>query len=685
MSITYIGEHLLAGQIGHLLIWASFIASLLSAVLFFLRTRPSFAENRLLKQGSRLFYYAGTIGVFGAAAALYYLIFNHYFEYAYVWQYSSKTLPVEYIISCFWAGQEGSFLVWAIWQTLIGVFLIHSSKKWEPWVMWIVALSNAFLVSMVLGVHIGGTNIGNSPFELLRDAYSNVKDSIFQHADYLSMLGDGNGLNPLLENIWMTIHPPILFIGYALALVPFSYALAALFRGSYTEWLKPALPWTLVTISFLGIGILLGGAWAYVSLTFGGFWAWDPVENSSLVPWMTLMAALHFLIIARKQHFALLASFLFTMLSYVLVLYATYLTRSGVLSETSAHSFGDNGLALQLVIYIAVFFLLMLLMTGLRFRHIYEKKREVLLSREFWMFIGAVIIVLGAFQVMFTTSIPVFNKILGTEFAPPSNPVGFYNRWQMPFSLLIAAFIAFAQFLNYDANAPGSFLKKLYIPLLLAALLVVPFVVTRVVTQFNFVLFLFFILFAILSVLANLLFRTTKSRNWGAIITHFGFALFLLGILITFSNSKTITRNTSRFDLGDERSNRENLLLMRGDTLYMSGFYVTYVDKRLNGNITEYRVDFMKRKKGTYNLEFTLHPSVNVNSKMGVVYDPDTKHFLDRDYYTYISSVGMETREYIVIKTIMNPYINVLWAGALIMMAGVVWALVRRILRVKNQ
>ena len=683
MSITYIGEHLFPGQAGHFLIWAAFITSLLAAFLFWLRTRPKFEDNRLLKQGSRLLYYAGTLAVFGAAGVLYYLIFNHYFEYAYVWRYSSRTLPVEYIVSCFWAGQEGSFLIWAIWQTLIGVFLISSSKKWEPSVMWIFSLSNAFLVSMVLGIHIGGVTVGNSPFMLLRDAYTGVKDSIFTHPDYLNMMTDGNGLNPLLENIWMTIHPPILFIGYALALVPFSYALAGLFRRSYTEWLKPAIPWTLVTLAFLGIGILLGGAWAYVSLTFGGFWAWDPVENSSLVPWLTGMAALHFILIARKQHFALLAAFLFTMLAYVMVLYATYLTRSGVLSETSAHSFGDNGLALQLVVYISVFFVLMVAMTAARFRGFYEKKKEILFSREFWMFIGALIIVLGAFQIIFTTSIPVFNKILGTDYAPPADAVGFYNRWQTPFALLIAAFIAFTQFLNYDENEPVSFLRRLYIPFLAAALLVIPFVVLGVVRQFNFILFLFFILFAIVSVGTNA-FTGGKSRNWGGIVTHLGFAVFVLGVLITFSNSKTITRNTSRFDLGNEQSNRENLLLMQGDTLYMSGFYVTFVDKSQDGNLTNYRVDFLKRQKGRYVRQFTLNPSVNVHSTMGVVYNPDTKHFIGRDYYTYISSTGSEP-EYIVIKTIMNPYINVLWAGSLIMMAGVVWALVRRLKVARRQ
>lgn len=678
MSIAYIGEHLIPGQAGHLMIWTAFLASLAAAVFFFLRTRPRFEGNRLVRSASRWFYMLSFLGVAGAAVMLYYLIFRHYFEYAYVWKYSSSTLPVKYIISCFWAGQEGSFLVWAIWQLLIGILLMYRSKDWEPWVMWIYSFSNALLVSMLLGVDLFGIRIGHSPFLLMREAYSNVKDSIFQSADYLSMLGDGNGLNPLLENIWMTIHPPILFIGYALSLVPFAYAAGALMRGRFTEWIRPSLPWMLATLVFLGLGILMGGAWAYVSLTFGGFWAWDPVENSSLIPWMTLMGALHFMIIARKQPFALGAGLLFSMLSYVLVLYATYLTRSGVLADTSAHSFGDDGLAIQLVAYIAFFFLLMVALLLARGRRLYEPRQERLLSREFWMFMGSLILVLGAFQVLFTTSIPVFNAILGTDYAPPSDAVAFYNRWQMPFALLVAGFIAFSQFLSYEDNEPRKFLKNLLIPFISAGAFTLVLVLTDVVTRFNLILFLFFIFFALFSVAANAAFKVSGPRNWAALITHFGFAVFLLGILITFSNSRIITRNTSRFDLGSQQSNRENLLLMRGDTLYMSGFYVTYVSDATKGNITEYRVDFLKKKKGKHRLEFTLHPSVNVHSKMGVVYNPDTRHYIGRDYYTYISSVGREP-DYIVIKTIMNPYINVLWAGAIIMMAGICRALIRRI------
>lgn len=678
MSIDYIGEHLIPGQIGEVLIWTAFITSLLSAVLFYLRTRQENDHRFRLKLVSRTLYLVHVAALIGVSAILYYIIFNHYFEYAYVWRYSSRDLAVEYIISCFWAGQEGSFLIWALFQAIIGVFLIFSSKQWESSAMTFYALSQAILTSMLLGINLGSVNIGASPFELLRVAYKDNQDAIFTYANYLSLIEDGNGLNPLLENIWMTIHPPILFIGYALTLVPFSYAAAAMLRKEYTTWIRPALPWTLLALALLGAGILLGGAWAYVSLTFGGFWAWDPVENSSLVPWMTLMAALHFMIIARKQHFALLASFKFVMLSYVLVLFATYLTRSGVLADTSAHSFGENGMAIQLIVYILLFFFIMVFMIGFNFRKIYEKQQEILLSREFWMFVGGVIIVLSAFQIILMTSVPVLNALFGTNFAPPADAVAFYNRWQTPFALLIAGFIAFTQFLNYDSNDPNLFVRKTLVPIILAAGLTVLFYFLGVVRTFSYILFLFFILFAILATLGNIFFKTSRPRNWGALITHLGFALFLLGALITFSNSKTISTNTSRFDLGSERTNSENLLLLRGDTLYMGGFYVTYVDKSKSGNLTKYRVDFLKRKMGVYKFQFTIHPSVNENPRMGNVYNPDTRRFLWKDYYTYISATS-EHPDYIVIRTMVNPYINILWIGSVVMIAGIVYALVRRL------
>jgi len=678
MSISYIGEHLLIGQLGQLLVWISFISALLSTLFFFRLFNSSSERSSLAARGARGFYWLHTLSLVGVSVILYYLIFQHYFEYSYVWNYSSRDLPIKYIISCFWAGQEGSFLVWALFQALVGLVLLRTSKEWQAGVMTFFALSQVFVTSMMLGVSLGSWEIGTSPFRLLRETVDTISGTIFEDANYLSFLTDGNGLNPLLENIWMTIHPPILFLGYALALVPFSYAMAALVRKEFTSWIRIVLPWMLLALLLLGAGILLGGAWAYVSLTFGGFWAWDPVENSSLVPWMTLIAALHFLLIARKQNHALTAAFIFTTLSYILVLFASYLTRSGVLSETSAHSFGDDGMATQLVIFLLVFFLLSAGLVISRMGKLQLKRKERLLSKEFWMFVGSLVVVLSAFQILFTTSIPVFNAIFGTHIAPPTNSVAFYNHWQTPFALLITGFIAFSQILNFDQNDTGSFLRKTIIPLVLSLGLTILFNRIGVVTSLNFLLFLFFIWFGLTASLMNLLFRTSTPRNLPAIITHIGFITFLLGVLITFSNSKIISSNTSGFDLGSLRSNQENLLLMKSDTSYMGGFYITYVGSVKQGNTTTYQVDFLKRKKGEYSFQFSLYPSVNIHPRMGAVYNPVTRSFLLKDYYMYIASVG-ESSGFIVIKAILNPYINILWLGTMVMLVGFVWSIYKRV------
>ncbi len=678
--MQYIGEHILPGLIGKGFVWTAFAASILATILYFLNYRNVKSPWGLLQKAAKGFFLLHAFSLVAVGFILYYLIFRHYFEYSYVWEYSSKSLPVKYIISCFWAGQEGSFLTWAIFQALIGVILVFIARKWETQVMMIVSLSQVFVTSMMLGIHLGAAKIGGSPFTLLRDTLPSLEGTIFTQPDYLQSLVDGNGLNPLLENIWMTIHPPILFLGYALALVPFAYAIAALLKKDYLSWIRLALPWTIISATVLGAGILLGGAWAYVSLTFGGFWSWDPVENSSLVPWMTLVASIHFLLIAKKQNYALLTSFIFICLSYVLVLYASFLTRSGVLANTSAHSFGDNGMTTQLLMFLIVFLILMTVLIIVHGKRIYKKKGDKILSREFWMFIGAIIIVLSAFQIVFTTSIPVFNSLFHTDIAPPADRVGFFNKWQTPYSLLIIGFIGFSQFLNYQENEARGFLRKMMIPFLLSIALVIPFLVSGVVRNFNLAFLLLFIFFGLTSSLYNLVFNIAKPRNIAAIISHLGFGTFLLGTLLTFSNSTIISSNTSTFDLGDTKTNEENLLLQRNDTLYMKGFYIVYSDKKSQGNTTIYKLDFLKRNVDGFKQQFTLFPSVNSHPRMGDVYNPDTKHFLMRDYYLYISFVGKD-QDYIVIKAIMNPYINILWAGAIIMTIGFSYAFVRRIRR----
>jgi cytochrome c-type biogenesis protein CcmF len=198
-----------------------------------------------------------SLGVFGIIGVLFFILFNHYFEVHYVWQHSNKAMQMKYILSCFWEGQEGSFLLWTFWNMVLGNILMRTSRDWEFSTMTIVALVQVFLASMLLGVYVGDVHIGSNPFLLLRE-HPEFKDFPFvQKADYLSKL-DGRGLNPLLQNYWMTIHPPTLFLGFSATLFPFAFAIAGIWRKQYREWITHALAWAFFGISILGTGFLMG-------------------------------------------------------------------------------------------------------------------------------------------------------------------------------------------------------------------------------------------------------------------------------------------------------------------------------------------------------------------------------------------------------------------------------------------
>jgi cytochrome c-type biogenesis protein CcmF len=637
MNIQYAGEHLLPGILGKTFIWGSFAALLLSLVFYIYANRESL-KKRNWRNTADAFYMLHFLFLAGAIFCLYHLIFNHYFEYSYVWQYTSRDLPVKLLFSSLWAGQEGSFLTWAILQGILGLILLRSAREWKSWVMPVFLTGQFFLLSMVLGLDIAGFRIGGAPFALLREMPQNAGLDLFRDHGYVALITDGNGLNPLLENIWMVIHPPALFLGYAFALIPFSYAVASLWKSEYHTWIRPALPWNIAAVLSLGFGILLGGRWAYESLTFGGFWAWDPVENASLVPWLFQVAALHLMLITSKRSHSYGTTYLFTLLGWIFVVYATYLTRSGVLGETSVHAFGDSGMALQMLIFNAIFLAFPLILLLMNRKHFPKKGNEEFLSREFWMLIGSVIVMLSAFQIILTTSIPAINKVLGTTIAPPVDNVSFYNTWQLPFALLILLLIGFSQYLDYGKNNLKVFTRTFFRDFVISLAITILIVIMDGITRVGHILLLYFTVFSALVSFAFLIKLIRKTSNLGSLISHLGFAVFILGVLLAFSNSEVISKNTSGKDLGSNEENAENLVLTKGISMPMGPYFVKYSDSETRGRETFYRLDFRNQyEKDSSKVAFSVFPSVNRNMRMGNVYNPDTKHFISKDVYTYIS------------------------------------------------
>jgi cytochrome c-type biogenesis protein CcmF len=688
--MEYAGEHLWAGDTGHVFVICSFVFALLSSIAYFFAAKENEQHASWLKIARIAFRLHG-LAVIGIVVTLFIMLMNHYFEYEYVWHHSNKEMPMRYIFSCFWEGQEGSFLLWTFWHVVIGLILQRTAKKWEAPVMATVSLVQVFLASMLLGIVVLDLYIGRNPFTILlreHPDYANIP--LFQSPDYLDKL-DGRGLNPLLQNYWMTIHPPTLFLGFALTVVPFAYAIAGLWKKRYNDWQKPALTWTFAGVMVLGTGILMGGAWAYEALSFGGFWAWDPVENASLVPWLTLVGAAHVMLINKNNGQSLLTTFFLCIISFILILYSTFLTRSGVLGDSSVHAFTDLGMSGQLLIYLLFFLFLgiLLIITDRNFRIWYslftlmififacflghrswfiifwivmsiiitviayikffpkELAEESIWSREFWMFIGAVILSIAAFHLIFNTSLPVINKVFGTKMAAGKDLIKTYNDWQGAAAVVITILIAIGQYFKYKDTDMKQFRRRMTVSLVIALILTT---LMSFILNYRNALYVALLFSSIFAAVSNMDYfvRVVKGKvsKAGASLAHVGFALILLGALISTSKKEIISQNTSGKDiqaLGDKMSNRENILLTQGDTLPMGQYLVTYKGKRFEGINIYFDVDYFTRTDaGTLEKAFSLSPLVQTNPRMGNVAEPDTRHFLTYDVYTHVTYADLE-------------------------------------------
>lgn len=657
-TITYIGEHLWPGRIGHAGILLGFVAALLAAAAYFFATqrRDSPEAAQWTRIGRWAFALHG-VGILTVIGMLFYVMTRQYYEYQYVQAHVSADLPFKYIFAAFWEGQEGSFLLWMFWHIVLGLVLMFRSGSWESPVMSVLALIQVFIGSMILGIYIGWGDdpfkLGSNPTLLLRQ----VMDApIFNQVDYVSRLS-GNGLNPLLQNYWMTIHPPTLFLGFASTAVPFAFAIAGLWLRKHTEWLKPALPWALFSGAILGTGILMGGAWAYEALSFGGYWAWDPVENMSLVPWLTLVAGIHTTLIARSTGYSIKSSYVFYLLTFVLIVYSTFLTRSGVLGDTSVHAFTEMGLESQLVLFLGFFAILSLAAFFARFKGVPSPAtEEKITSREFWMFIGTLVLFFSAIIITGSTSLPVYNKIM--QFFNPAfegrvitEPEPHYNKYQLWIGVFVGSLTAAAQLLRYQgANWEKhrvSFLRHTGAALLLA--LGISFLTTLwiEVKDIRHLALLFTAWFAVAANADYLItFLRGNLKAGASTLAHIGFGIMLVGILASGLNKRFISSNPFIMDGliegSDEQSLRNNILLFKGAPMQMGGYEVTYTKDTLDKFSRTYTVNYKKRdQQGNIVEEFELHPNILYDKSFSKVAasNPSTRRYLDRDIFTHIASL----------------------------------------------
>ncbi|MBR6888378.1 MAG: cytochrome c biogenesis protein CcsA [Selenomonadaceae bacterium] len=349
-----------------------------------------------------------------ASLLLWILVFENDFSVEYVAAYSSTTLPTVYKISAFWAGQQGSFLLWLLIHAITGAVLTF--RRTQAAALGIYFLLQSVLVFLVLA---------KSPF-----------------AEHSAQVFEGVGLNPLLQDFWMAIHPPIIFVGYALLAVPFALSLGSLLtEAASRSWLEEARRWTLAAWSFLGAGIFIGGYWAYKVLGWGGYWGWDPVENSSLVPWILAAVLLHLINLARKKSAVLAQAHVAATFTYALVIYGTFLTRSGILGDFSVHSFAGSNIGMVIALanaFVLIGGLMIILVKAKQLPQgeLYKSYGEA----SFIILLSCLLLIFIATIVWIGMSMPLLTQLVGEAAAVDSD---FYIKSTSPIALTLAALMIY--------------------------------------------------------------------------------------------------------------------------------------------------------------------------------------------------------------------------------------------------
>jgi len=607
----------------------------------------------------RIAYHGMAVLVIAASVFLWYAILTHQYQYEYIYSYSDnalRKLGIFHLASAFWGGQQGSFMLWLLLTSIVGIILqSYASKRGdlEPRVMAVFTLATTFLLVMVspwfknpfeyiwmTPTFIKVEHLNSQFFSLpfIQQFYFTDQSSnqafIQINKEFVSLLTqagvsvnqfiiDGKGLNPQLLNFWMQIHPPILFTGFSMATVPFAFAIAALMKNDYKSWVSQAFPWMLAGMGILGLGIMLGGYWAYEMLGWGGYWAWDPVENSSLIPWLVGVAGIHTLLVQKRSQVKggigkyAKTNLMLCVLTYVLVLYSTFLTRSGVLGDASVHSFVDPGMIvyLFLILFMGTFILLGFGMIIFRWKTLNEniKDEESILSRELALFTAMIVLIASAIIVLVGTSAPIFGKSVDTFF---------YDEMHLPLAIIIMFLNGISLLIKWQRSELNELIKK---SLFAAAVSIMFTILLIVIGGVHEIMIILLSLTTAFSLFVNLdiAIKIVKGnmKMLGAYVAHIGIALFLLGVIGSAVYSEEM-----------------NVDLVKGKPVTAFGYEMTFTEYYPIENNTKYAFNVnVKRGNSEYKVTPVMYLSDFNNSLMR---EPAILTLLTKDIY--LSPLGYD-------------------------------------------
>jgi cytochrome c-type biogenesis protein CcmF len=634
--------------LGYGLLVLAAAAALYGTVAFVLGAR-SRGENMFRQGRLATFLTAGFMTL--AVLILWLALFSHDFSLRYVASESSLDTPPIYLISALWAGNPGSLLFWGWLVAAVSALLLMRAKTSRE------VMSYALPVALITELFFLILIFFENPFTRLSPVPS-----------------DGIGMNPLLQNPGMIFHPPALLIGWALLLAPFAVAIGSLItRRLGNEWLATARRWGLIAWVFLGLGNLLGAWWAYYELGWGGYWAWDPVENAGLMPWLLLTAFLHSTMMQRRRGFNKIWNILLIVFSFILTIFGAYLTRSDILS--SVHTFGATPAEPVFVVFMALMLAGSLWLVIARRKELRDEAGDdAFVSGETTFFVNNLLLITATAAIFIGTMYPFFSRILtGNQIERDAH---FFNTVNVPVFLaiiLLAGLCVLVGFKKPDLKKLG---RSLIWPLITSFVLVVLLFIFSVRAWYAlgaiFVLaFTFFATIAkwVRDVLqakvgkreslfksVRRLFSGNRAR-YGGYIVHLGIILIALGIT-----------GSSAFE-----TRRDDVILSKGGSETIQGYTLTYNGIATAGSQT--------------NMSLTADIDVSRGGKVLGKLSPGFRYYAGRESTTSEAAVRSTLAEdlYIILNdydeqetasfsVLVNPLVDWMWIGGIVLLLGGLWA-----------
>lgn len=593
-----------------------------------------------------------------AAASMWYLLITSDFSVSHVANATNRALPVFYKIAALWGAHDGSMLLWVFITSIFsGVVVFQNRFRYRdmmPYVVAILMLNLAFFLSLNLFL--------SNPFNQLVQVGSGGSMQKYIPAD-------GRGLNPLLQYWAMVIHPPILYLGFIGFVVPFAFAMSALIsRQKGDAWIRTTRRWTLVTWLLLGTGLMLGAKWAYVVLGWGGYWGWDPVENSSLMPWLMGTAFLHSVIIQERKGMLKVWNMILVTMCYLLGVFGTFITRSGVVN--SVHAFADSSLGKYFLLYMGVvaaaaLFLIIDRLPMLKS----ERPLDSVLSRESAFLFNNMMLVVACFAVLWGTMFPVLTEWLQGNKITVGPP--FFNRINVPIGLLLLLLTGVGPLFAWRKTSIESLRKAFFLPGILAIIACAALFAAGF-RSFYFVMCWTLAVFVISTIFEEF-YKATRirsnntgenfftaitrltlknKRRYGGYVVHLGIVLIFIGVSGNLFNQEA----SQTMAVGDVMKIGDYTLRLtdyrEADTPeYVYG--VTLLDAYKNGAF----IRTMKPEKRFYKSgeqQSTTEVSIHSTPK--------------EDLYTVFNGLTDDGRY--EIKAHVNPLVFWVWFGAAIMVFG---------------